>query len=55
MKIELTKELKAELLRTLKQGFLDTDKLDALTGRNSGVPEIDEEKLNKIEKILYPD
>ncbi len=55
MKIKLTKELKAELLRILKQGVLDTDKLDALTGRNNGAFEIDDEKLNKIEKILYPD
>ncbi len=56
MKVELTKELKIELLESLKRGYLDTEKLDELTGVNKNLNiDIDEEKLKQIEKILYPD
>ncbi len=55
MKVRLTKELKVELLQALRQGYLDTDNIDKLTGKPSAHVEIDEDKLEQIEKILYPD
>ncbi len=54
MKVALTKELKILFLKALKEGFIETDKLDALLNKNISI-EIDEDKLEQIEKILYPD